>query len=267
MADPFQNVDAAGDAFIKMFADAMDARQSDPTMEKIVGAYLAPLKLTKECIIVEVGAGAGAVSRRIATHAHPAQVIGFEPSKGFVDEARLRASTHDNLRFEVADGTQLPCDDATIDVVIMHTVLSHVTNPDALVAEATRILKEDGILVICDADFSKAALGHFPNDPLDACAKAFVHGFVTDPFIVGKMRDLMGGSGLTVTSFDVVSRVISDTNQMRPWVEVTTKEMVERGDISQPFADALLAEHDRRVESGALYGYQVFATAMGQKRT
>jgi len=40
MADPFQNVDAAGPEFIKMFADAMDARQSDPSMEAIVANYL-----------------------------------------------------------------------------------------------------------------------------------------------------------------------------------------------------------------------------------
>ena len=36
MADPFQDVDAAGAEFISAFADSMDARQADPTMEKIV---------------------------------------------------------------------------------------------------------------------------------------------------------------------------------------------------------------------------------------
>ena len=43
MADPFQNVDAAGAEFIKIFADAMDARQDDPTMEQIVANYLSAL--------------------------------------------------------------------------------------------------------------------------------------------------------------------------------------------------------------------------------
>ena len=43
MADPFQDVDAAGADFIKSFADSMDARQSDPTMERIVAAYLDDL--------------------------------------------------------------------------------------------------------------------------------------------------------------------------------------------------------------------------------
>ena len=34
MADPFQDVDAAGEEFISAFADSMDERQSDSTMEE-----------------------------------------------------------------------------------------------------------------------------------------------------------------------------------------------------------------------------------------
>ena len=41
MADPFQDVDAAGEEFIASFADSMDARQSDPKMEEIVAIYLS----------------------------------------------------------------------------------------------------------------------------------------------------------------------------------------------------------------------------------
>ena len=46
MADPFQNVDAAGAEFIKVLADSMDVRQSDPAME--VTFKLSP----GECFIV-----------------------------------------------------------------------------------------------------------------------------------------------------------------------------------------------------------------------
>lgn len=267
MADPFQDVDSAGPEFIKMFANAMDARQSDPTMEKIVADYLAPLAITAESVLVEIGAGAGAVTRRIADFAKPASVIGFEPSKGFVAEARLRASAQDNLRFEVADGADLPCEDGSIDVAILHTVLSHVVRPEALIIEAARVLKAGGALVVCDADFSKASLGHFANDPLDVCAKAFAKDFVTDPCLVGKLRTLLSDAGLEVTKFEITNRTVTDTNQMLPWVEVTTKQMVERREIGKALADALVVEHNRRVENSALFGFQVFATAIGKKRT
>ncbi|MEO0743972.1 MAG: methyltransferase domain-containing protein, partial [Pseudomonadota bacterium] len=107
MADPFQDVDAAGAEFITLFADAMDVRQAEPVMEEIVAAYLAMLPLGPDATVIEVGAGAGAVSRRIAAHAAPAKVIGFEPSHGFVAEARSRAEGLANLSFQQADGTDL----------------------------------------------------------------------------------------------------------------------------------------------------------------
>ncbi|WP_415922166.1 methyltransferase domain-containing protein [Tateyamaria sp. SN6-1] len=265
MADPFQDVDAAGAAFIKTFADAMDVRQSEPVMEQIVADYLSMLSLRDEATVIEVGAGAGAVTRRIAAHVHPAEVIGYEPSRGFVAEARTRAADTGNLRFEEADGTALPRADNSADAAILHTVLTHVTHPEALITEAVRVLKPGGSLIICDADFSKATFSSFANDPLDACARAFVGGFVTDPFIVGKLRRMIADAGLTLDHFGVESRVVTTAQSMLPWVEVTTKGMVDRGEIGQALADALIAEHDRRAANGTLYGYQAFATAKATK--
>lgn len=265
MFDPFQNVDAAGADFIKMFADSMDVRQSDPTMERIVSGYLRRLSLTGSNRIVEVGAGAGAVTRRIAAHARSATVIGYEPSEGFVAEARSRMDGEANLSFAVASGAQLPEADGAVDAVIMHTVLTHVPDPEPLLTEAFRFLRPGGTLIVCDADFSKATFSSFPNDPLDACAREFVRNLVTDPFLVGKLRGLLLGAGFRLDHFDVESRVVSTAEQMLPWVDITVTQMVERGDIGPDLAAALRAEHDRRAAAGTLYGYQVFATALARK--
>jgi arsenite methyltransferase len=265
MADPFQDVDAAGPEFIKMFADAMDTRQNDPTMEQIVADYLAKIDCAPDSRIIEVGAGAGAVTRRIAAHAAPAPVIGFDPSSGFIQEARNRGAAYANLTFQVADGASLPLEDDTVDAVIMHTVLTHVTDPNILIEEAKRILKPGGVLIVSDSDFSKGTFSTFPNDPLDMCAREFCSSFVTDPFLVGKIRTLLTESGLSVSHFEVRSRVVTTPDQMLPWVEVTTKLMVERVDIGQELADALVAEHNRRADAGTLYGYQAFATVVATK--
>ena len=264
MADPFQNVDAAGEEFIAAFADSMDARQSDPKMESIVATYLSKLKFPMGSLTVEVGAGAGAVTRRIATKAAPEQVMAFEPSSGFVRVARDRARQHANITFEVADGTALPLDDNSVCNLILHTVLTHVVDPAPLLQEAQRVLKSDGRLVVCDADFSKASLSNSANDPLDACARAFVNEFVTDPHIVAKMRPLMATAGFEVIDFDVQSRTISENDQMLPWVEETAKRMLERGEIGQELFSGLVAEYKRRAIAGTLYGYQVFATAIAK---
>ena len=265
MADPFQNVDAAGPEFIKMFADAMDARQSDPSMEAIVANYLHKLKPSSASHYIEIGAGAGAVSRRIAAHVSPATVTGFEPSEGFVQEARIRAADHPNLSFETVNGASLPLDDGSVDGAIMHTVLTHVKDPRLLITEAFRVLKPGGTLMVCDADFSKGTFACFPNDPLDVCAREFERAFVTDPYIVAKMKPLITTAGFDVKDFRLDSRHVSNNDNMIPGVKATTQSMVERGEIGQPLADALVGEYERRRDMGCLYGYQVMATAIAEK--
>lgn len=266
MADPFQNVDAAGEEFIAAFADSMDARQSDPKMESIVATYLSKLDFPKGSLTVEVGAGAGAVTRRIATKAAPERVMAFEPSAGFVKVAKERAKQHPNITFEVADGTALPLGDGSVSNLVLHTVLTHVVDPAPLLQEARRVLKPDGRLVVCDADFSKASLSNSANDPLDACARAFVNEFVTDPHIVAKLHTLMSAATFDVTDFDVQSRTIADNDQMLPWVEETAKRMHMRGEIGEELYSGLVAEYKRRANAGILYGYQVFATAIAKPK-
>ena len=265
MADPFQNVDAAGPEFIKMFADSMDVRQSSAAMERIVASYLARIAVPDGGIIAEVGAGAGAVSRRIAATFPDARVVGYEPSRGFVDDARARGKDHANLTFEVADGAGLPHEADSVDAVIMHTVLTHVVDPAPLVVEAARILKPGGSLVICDGDFSKGTFASFAHDPLDACARRFVQDFVTDAHIVGKLRGFLTDAGLSLAHFDVDSRVVQTVEQMLPWAEMSTANMVANGEIGEGLATALVDELKRRAEAGTLYGYQAFATVVGVK--
>lgn len=55
MADPFQDVDAAGPEFIKSFEDSINVRQSDPTMEAIVASYFGHVEMTQIGQIVEFG--------------------------------------------------------------------------------------------------------------------------------------------------------------------------------------------------------------------
>ncbi|MEP1208432.1 MAG: class I SAM-dependent methyltransferase [Rhizobiaceae bacterium] len=265
MADPFQDVDAAGKEFISAFADSMDERQSDPTMEHIVSRYLGKLEFAKEGLTVEVGCGAGAVTRRVAERAYPERVVGFEPSVGFVNEAKARVGNHENVDFQVAGGASLPLHDGSVDNLIMHTVLTHVEDSVPLLTEAERVLKSGGRLVVCDADFSKASLGNLPNDPLDACAKIFVKEFVSDPYVVAKLQRLATNAGFSVEDFSFQSRSILNNDQMLPWVEETGKVLMKRGEIGEELHNGMVAEYRRRAKEGSLYGYQVFATLIATR--
>jgi hypothetical protein len=63
----------------------------------------------------------------------------------------------------------------------------------------------------------------------------------------------------------VTSRTVTDADGMRVWASLGGATMVERGDIGQPLADALVGEYERRKAAGTLYGHLPFATLIATK--
>jgi SAM-dependent methyltransferase len=265
MSDPFADVDAAAPEVIEMITSALEVRAADPTKLPVIDAYLARLDPPGGGLIVDIGCGTGGVTRRIADRFETASVLGVEPSVALADKARSLAGDRANLEFRVGDGAALDLGDGSADVAILHTVLSHVSDPAPLVAEAARVLRPGGTLVICDADFSKAAMGVVPGDPLDSCARAFVAGSVTDAWLVGKLRALARGAGLAVAHFGTASRVVTEGMGNLAWVRMAGARLVREGVIGQPLADALEAEYLRRAEAGTLYGFVPFATLIATR--
>ena len=265
VTDPFQNVSAAGPEFIDTFARQLEVRAAEPAMVGIVEAYLDDLPWDDIAVAVEVGCGTGPVARRMAKRSATAQIIGVEPSPELLDHARRLGEGIDNLRFETSDGAALPLADSAADEIVFHTVLCHVVSPPDLLAEAMRVLRPGGTLVVCDADFSKASLAGFDSDPLQTCAAFFAANYVTDPHLVAKLRMLVRDAGFRLQDFRVSSRTVTDADGMLVWVRLGSAMMVGRGEIGQPLADALVDEYQRRKEAGTLFGHQPFATLIATK--
>lgn len=265
MADPFTSVDTAPPEMIEIIVTALETRAADPSMLPVIDAYLDALDVSDGTTIVDIGSGTGGVTRRIAERFPAASVLGIEPSVALTKKAVELAHAIPNLSFVVGDGADLDRDDTSADVAILHTVLSHVHDPDVLVKEAVRILKPGGILVICDADFSKATMGVVPGDPLGSCADAFVDGAVTDPWLTGKLRPMMQKAGLAIERFNIQNRVVTEGLGCLVWVRMASARLVADGVIGHPLADALEAEYQRRAQAGLLYGFLPFVTLIARK--
>lgn len=265
MSDPFENVDAASPQMIDIIAAGLETRAADEDMLPVIDEYLGLLNLPEGGCIVDIGSGTGGITRRIADRFPAASVMGLEPSAALTQKAMDLAGDRPNLTFSVGDGAALDLEDAVADVAILHTVLSHVSNPEPLIAEAVRILRPGGTLVICDADFSKAMMGIVPGDPLGSCCEAFVAGSVTDPWLAGKLKPLVGKAGVSVSHFSVRNRVVTSGMGALAWVRMSGARLVADGVIGQPLADALEAEYLRRAEAGTLYSFLPFVTLLATK--
>jgi ArsR family transcriptional regulator len=98
--------------------------------------------------VADLGCGTGAMVATLAPHV--ARVIGVDASDEMLGAARLRLSGLRNVELRPGPLEALPIDAASVDAATMMLVLHHLASPGAAIAEAARILKPGGRLLIVD---------------------------------------------------------------------------------------------------------------------
>ncbi len=102
--------------------------------------------LPSDWVVGDLGCGTGALLSTLAQSV--GRVIGVDASDEMLAAARLRSTENVELRRGSLEA--LPIDDATLDAATMMLVLHHLPSPGAAIAEAARVLKPGGRLLIVD---------------------------------------------------------------------------------------------------------------------
>lgn len=266
MPDVFARIAEAPLPLLENIANVLELRASIPQQQEMQRAYLRDIDFQDGAKVLEIGCGTGAVARLLAAWPRVGEVVGVDPSPYLLDRARALSSGLANLVFEVGDGRALNVKDASFDVVVLHTVLTHVQEPETMLAEAHRVLRPGGWLGVCDGDFSTATLATGDLDPLEVCVKAFVDGFVTDRWMVRRMSGLAAAAGFDVSPLRSYGLVETAKPELSlTWVDRGVDVLVGRGRISREFAAALKAEAKRRADANAFFGYMAYASMVGRK--
>jgi ubiquinone/menaquinone biosynthesis C-methylase UbiE len=266
MPDVFASITEAPPQALEMIAGVLELRASIPQQQEMLRTYLRDIEFPHGARVLEVGCGTGPVARVLATWPEVGEVVGVDPSPYLIDKARALSSGVKNLALEVGDGRALGFQAATFDVVILHTVLTHVPGPEVLLAEAYRVLRPRGWLGVCDGDFATATLSSGDHDPLQPCVDAFVEAFVNDRWMVRRMSRLAANAGFEVSPL----RSYGLVETARPgltltWVDRGADALASRGQIGKELAAALKAEAKRRAEDNAFFGYMAYASMVGRK--
>lgn len=266
MPDVFANITAAPPELIDIIADVLEMRAAIPSQQAMIASYLGDIDFPENADVLEVGCGTGAICRVLASWPGVAAITGIDPSEPLIAKARELATDAGTVDYRVGDGRVLEFGDATFDVVVLHTLLSHVPEPERFLSEAHRVLKPDGWLAVCDGDFSTATLQACDPDPLEACTEAFVRNFVNDRFLVRRLTGLVAAAGFAPTPLKSYGLVETLTPGLTmSWVDRGADALVQQGGIGGDLAESLKAEGRRRAESGTFFGYMAYASLTARK--
>lgn len=95
--------------------------------------------LTKESMVLDLGAGAGIVSQ-MDFRGCARRVCGVDLDPRVVENPYLDEG-------KVADGASIPYENATFDVVFADNVMEHLASPEEVFREIARVLKPGGVLL------------------------------------------------------------------------------------------------------------------------
>ncbi len=121
----------------------VDEREVEAALIEIVAAA-APRDL------LDVGTGTGRILEILAPRV--GQALGIDQSREMLAVARvnLERAGSANGMVRLGDMYQLPLPDASFDAVVIHQVLHYADRPGAAIAEAARVLRPKGVLVVVD---------------------------------------------------------------------------------------------------------------------
>lgn len=134
--------------------DRLERRAKDEVFNRLFDQYVEKVHFPEKGLTLKIGCGTEAMARVLVYKENfSGKVIDIDQSEAFIEAAlgfSASEGLNDRITFEVRDAHDLNFEDESFDVVILHTLVSHVTNTDALLHEVARVIRKGGTVAIFD---------------------------------------------------------------------------------------------------------------------
>jgi lipopolysaccharide/colanic/teichoic acid biosynthesis glycosyltransferase/2-polyprenyl-3-methyl-5-hydroxy-6-metoxy-1,4-benzoquinol methylase len=177
-------------------ADSLDRQQDFDSVTELPGhegtpeqmsmmytRYHLAAQLSKGKDLLELGCGPGVGLGYLSKSAR--RVVGGDFDPKLVEIA----NQHYQGRVEICrlDAQQLPYEDESFDVILLLEAIYYLPKPEEFVAEARRVLRQDGIILVCSANRERP----------DFNASPFTHKY----FSAAELHELLAATGFEVETF------------------------------------------------------------------
>ena len=203
--------------------------------------------------VVDVGCGIGTAAIEMAGRVSPrGKAKGIDLSEAMIAEARRRAAASGSaVEFTAGSALALPLPAAAVDGYRAERLYQHLADIPAALAEAKRVLRPGGKIVLVDQDWECAFL-----DADDVNAGREIHRAFTDSLVQGcvgrqfhRMLRRAGFDDVKVHADTVTSTAPGEYGFV---VEIVGSSARAHG-VQGERVDAWLADQRRRMEAGEFF--------------
>jgi ubiquinone/menaquinone biosynthesis C-methylase UbiE len=265
--DPYAAIQHADESLQHHLAQALELRAADRVQDEMLQSYLGELSLPQGARVLEGGSGTGAISRAISRLPSVSSVVGVDPSPVFTEKAKELSASLEGVRFDIGDGQDLQFADGEFDLVVLHTTLCHMPDPEKGLAEARRVLKAGGVLAIFDGDYVTATVATSESDPLQRALEVTIDNFVQHPWLSRRLPSLLAKMDMNIESFR--SHGYTKTSEVSYFMSLLERGldiMVGANTLGTDAAQALRDEALHREKTGKFFGHISYVSVISRTK-
>ena len=119
-------------------------------IERMYTRYRFASEFCKDREVLEVACGSGQGLGYLVNGAK--RIVGGDIDKKLLEIAGRHYKGRDKIQIELIDAQRLPFEHNSFDMVVLYEAIYYLESPEKFISEAYRVLRKDGVLLICTAN-------------------------------------------------------------------------------------------------------------------
>ena len=246
-------------ATVEAIATRLEARRGSERYMAMLHGYLDDLDLTAAGEVLALACGTGVEVRALVGRpGFGGRVTALDISPDLVAKGRALAADEgwaERVSWQVGDAQALDFPDRTFDLVLAHTLVSHVPRPDRVVAEAARVVRPGGRVAVFDGDYATLTFGTDDPEVGRRMDERIIAGVIANPRVMRGMPRLLRRVGLELTSSrSWVLTEIGRADFFLGSLQSFSVLLAKAGVATAAEVEAFVADQTKASEDGVFFG-------------